>query len=308
MLVSVLVLVAPGLSSPQKPEKPPHGTRQNLWLRSFFQREFISLNSRISQESFMESYVDRRIDRFLDDTRKGLAELESALTECRRIRADLLKESVGEVSKASVKVFRESFRVLRKRAGDLKKELSMVLPGSLRYKSDFKPAYHQDSWNRWLGRELEEISIRVALVGRHLANYLFDGEPVVAVDELGDRDILVLLFEIRKITRLGACLSIGADCVMGAVDQDTRRPTHSRYLSSSSVGNKVDCSCCSVWLNLAKSSQQETPPITRGNRGVVADLFVKSCRRWGPSPSVSFRELDSQDPCSQPHPITRTGS
>jgi len=32
LLVGLLVLVAPGLSGAQKPEEPPAGTRQNLWL------------------------------------------------------------------------------------------------------------------------------------------------------------------------------------------------------------------------------------------------------------------------------------
>ena len=50
----------------------------------------------------------------------------------------------------------------------------------------------------------------------------------------------------------------------------------------------------------------------RGQEGVSSqfqkldpNLFVESRRRWGPSPSVSLRELDSQDPCSRPHPNTR---
>ena len=150
----------------------------------------------------MESYVDRRIDRFLEDTRRRLAELQSALSKCRRIREDLLPLSQESISKESVKEYRDSFRSLRKTARELKKKLSMVLPGSLRYKSNFKPSRDTSSSNRWLGKELEAISTRVSWVERHLENYLFGGQPVVAVDELADRDILVLLFEIDKLTRL----------------------------------------------------------------------------------------------------------
>ena len=46
----------------------------------------------------------------------------------------------------------------------------------------------------------------------------------------------------------------------------------------------------------------------KGTGGLWPNLVVDSRRRWGPSPSVSLRELDSQDPCSRPHSNTRTGS
>ena len=58
----------------------------------------------------MESYVDRRIDRFLEDTRRRLAEMASALSKCRRIREDLLPLSQESISKESVKEYRDSFR------------------------------------------------------------------------------------------------------------------------------------------------------------------------------------------------------
>jgi hypothetical protein len=197
--IGLYLLVAPGLA--QDGEETPAGARQNLVLRQFFMEEYLSTHSRLVQ-SFMESYVDRRIDGFLENSRKHQQELTDAFEESRRLYFELSSLRQPPNAAALGQSYRESFRQLGEKAGQLRKHLSTVLPASLRYKSDFNPTFSSDPSNNWLGRELEEIGNRVGLVGRHLDNLLFDGEPVVAVDDLGDRDLLVLLFEIRKICRL----------------------------------------------------------------------------------------------------------
>ncbi len=66
-------------------------------------------------------------------------------------------------------------------------------------------------------------------------------------------------------------------------------------------------SCCPACWSL-QVGQQKTARNPQGTGVKWPNLFVESRRRWGPSPSVSLRELDAQDPCSRPHSNTRTGS
>ena len=126
---------------------------------------------------------------------------------------------------------------------------------------------------------------------------------------------------------LGVCPSIGADRVMGAVGSEPRRRARSRCHSTSSVRNKGDGLLVVPALSSFQAGQQKTAhnpkgtgttgrfrwlglldPASLHNKISLArparssqfaqqNLFVESRSRWGPSPSVSLRELDSQDFC-----------
>ena len=81
------------------------------------------------------------------------------------------------------------------------------------------------------------------------------------------RQIVSVAGSALSSLKVGACPSNGADCIMGAVRRDARRPTRRRCSVSSSVGNKADRSCCSAWLALASLASKKTPPITRREQG-----------------------------------------
>lgn len=180
-------------------EPAPRAARQNPVLRNFFREEYLSFHPTLGPELFLEHYIDRRIDHFLDDSERDLLQLKKAFDDCRETRDLVQRQGSGRERVRGEEQLAARLERISKKAGQLKKKLSLVFPASLHYKSDFEFPPLRRPEVPLLDRELGAIGGRIQLLEEHLRNYLFRNTPVVSVGDLAEHDILVLLFEIRQI-------------------------------------------------------------------------------------------------------------
>jgi hypothetical protein len=181
-------------------EPPPPKARSNPLLRQFFRELYPSKPSggMAANEEFLDRFVDRQIDRFVEDIDVRLGELVAAMEVTERLRTRYF-DGGGD----RVEVHRALAGSLR-RIGDLASGLSgrlaMVFRGLERRKRleiRIPPESRADGFVE----EVDFIGRQVTEADRLVRDYLFRGTNTVTLEDLGGEDMLVRLDWAEKMSR-----------------------------------------------------------------------------------------------------------
>ncbi len=179
------------LSQDEAPQ-PPRPGRQNDLLRKYFREQYMTLhggNRREESPFFVESFIDQRIDAFLDEIEKKIAEIRSLEAEI-----DTLRE--GNRS-GPAPDSRKALKRLEDRLEDVRRALSPVfleLDAKSRFKPDLHPADGLDAEFEFLHERIDEAEAGIRA-------YLFSAGTTVSVATLRHGDILVALFEAGRMAK-----------------------------------------------------------------------------------------------------------
>lgn len=183
-------------------EPPPPKARLNPLLRRFFREMYprsggpqFSVN-----EEFLERFVDRQVDQFVEDIDRRLEELTAASEMVEGLRVRYVEEGSGvdrqEVRRALV----GSLRRIADQTSGLAGRLAMVFRGLERRKRlDIRITPE----SRALGfvEEIDFMSRQIAEADRLVRDYLFRGTSTVRLEDLGGEDMLVRLDWAEKMAR-----------------------------------------------------------------------------------------------------------
>lgn len=181
-------------------EPPPPKARSNPLLRQFFRDLYPSKPSggMAANEEFLDRFVDRQIDRFVEDIDVRLGELVDAMEVTERLRT---RSVDGGGDREEVRrALAGSLRRIGDLASGLSGRLAMVFRGLERRKRleiRISPESRVDGFVE----EVDFIGRQVTEADRLVRDYLFRGTNTVTLEDLGGEDMLVRLDWAEKMSR-----------------------------------------------------------------------------------------------------------
>lgn len=217
-LFSLLVLCCPGVSSAfsglipvqsapivrsafwnageKEDEEEPPPSRQNMILRAFFRQQYIGLRTERYDvnETFMEKYVDRQIDAFLEDVESRLEKLNNYLAQAVEAHAMLLDSEDSVVRKEASARYATALKRIDDSAGGLKGKLLHIFPRidskeRLPIEIDSTGGYQDEM--RFLTEQVEEAENRIR-------DYLFRTTNTVPYQNLRRQNMMIRLYWAEK--------------------------------------------------------------------------------------------------------------
>jgi hypothetical protein len=184
-------------------EEPPFPkARLNPLLRRFFREMYprsggphFSVN-----EEFLERFVDRQVDQFVEDIDRRLEELTAASEMVEGLRIRYVEEGSGVDRQEVRRALAGSLRRIADQTSGLAGRLAMVFRGLERRKRlDIRITPE----SRVLGfvEEIDFMSLQIAEADRLVRDYLFRGTGTVRLEDLGGEDMLVRLDWAEKVAR-----------------------------------------------------------------------------------------------------------
>ena len=177
-------------------EVPPRPARQNAILRAYFRKQYMSLRVERYEfnQTFMEKYVDRQIDTFLDDVDARLKQLVEDLTLAEREHEAWLLDTDPETTRAEEWRLENALDEVADTAGGLKSKLSRVfvqLDGKERLPIEVQA---QDGYQE----EMSYLRDQVSEAERRICDYLFRTTNTVPYQNLKGENMLIRLFWAEK--------------------------------------------------------------------------------------------------------------
>jgi hypothetical protein len=180
---------------------PP--ARQNALLRQFFRRQYLRLRSDSTElnRSFLEAYVDRQIDHFLQYIERRLEQLRQSVRKSEEMRKQWSRENPDPAARGRQKMlFERSLKELEDEAGALHGMLAMVL-SSLDTKQSLRRQIDPLSRASFFEKEMLYIETQVTAADRRIRDYLFRATSTVAVESLSCDNMMVLLHKAKEMAK-----------------------------------------------------------------------------------------------------------
>ena len=131
------------LTTQEEEEEEISPARQNPILRAHFRRQFANMRSfnrsgRARTDPFLEDYVDRQIDHYLEELHEKLSHLNNQFAQVKQAQETILQASSAEAGRQARVHWRNSLKGVQDRSGDVWNTLRYVLT-VLEDKGDLKP-------------------------------------------------------------------------------------------------------------------------------------------------------------------------
>lgn len=192
----------PTIEVDEEKEKLP-AARQNALLRQFFKRQYLRLRRKSHDLNtfFLDAYVDRQIDRFLQDIQRKLEELHRSLRHSAEMREQWSRESPGPAARGRQRsLFERALKELEDRTGDLHGMLALVLP-SLKSKQALPRSMDPCSPANFYEEEMRFIEAQVTEADLRIRDYLFDATNTVRVENLRCDNMMIRLHRAKEMAK-----------------------------------------------------------------------------------------------------------
>lgn len=181
-------------AQPGPREETPAGVNNDL-LRTYFRNQYMTLHSGEERQEapvFVDQFVDRRIEYFLQ-------QIEDRLTEVRRLEEEI-RGARATATPGAAPALKKALRQLERELGDLRGALSPIFL-ELKSKSRFRPSIEASSQAPHFAAEFEFLHDRINRAERTIREYLFSAGSTVSVGTLQEGDMLISLVEAARMAR-----------------------------------------------------------------------------------------------------------
>lgn len=179
--------------------------RSNPILREHFRNRILEANwnfysdwrkTFVGSGMQLENRISALIDRFTLRLINNFINLKKEYTSARNMMLPVT--GFYEDQRSRSEVYRKSFEKLAVWAGDIHRDLSIVLPG-IKSKKKFNPAISKGKEN--FQKELDFIGEQFALAERSFVNYFIQSSNTVSVFDLQNDTMIVDFYEIRVMAK-----------------------------------------------------------------------------------------------------------
>lgn len=210
LLLLLFCLSAAARQETDPEEAPTHPARQNQILRDYFLRQYLDAKrvrpllpsqspppSEKLPDPFVDRYVDKRIDHFIEELRRSMSQIEEELEAVRRAGSALAEDRSSE---SLLRRLKDSLDPLADHLGDLHKTLSIILV-ELKSKADFEPQVGKGPQNPGFAKEIEYISQQYSQAAREISDYFFEPSFTVSVNQMKGENMLIRLNWAQKMAK-----------------------------------------------------------------------------------------------------------
>ena len=185
----------------QEEDLPP--ARQNQILREYFRRQYsgIEFNEKWPEANdfFVERYIDRRIDVFLQQVREKLSNLKSRFAQVQEIRERTLSApATGRDAVLNRKEWRRQLKELRDVANALRETLAFIFT-DLDSKGGFKPKIEDRAVKTGFDGEMNFMEEQIKKAEQRIVDYLFVPRNTVNLQDLQDENMLIHLYRVKEL-------------------------------------------------------------------------------------------------------------
>lgn len=179
--------------------------RQNPILREYFRKQAQNIGipnrGRFSRNSrFIEGFVNRRIDHFMEEMHENIRLLKSNMAEVKHLN-DLL---ISTRSPAEIETLYQPWHAaldgLEDEAKDLRNMLSYLFP-QLRNRNKFKPQIDTKSRDNGFTREIRFLENQVMKAEKRITDYFLNAGTTIELNDLKTENMLICLNSIRLMAR-----------------------------------------------------------------------------------------------------------
>jgi len=176
----------------EEDESPPPGARQNDILRAYFRNQYVSLRTERYDlnESFMERYIDRQIDAFLEDVDSRLKGLNSSLDQAEKVYRKLAECADPDVERELA----EDLEEVDDAAGGLRGRLANIflqLDGKEKLPIEINAS---DGF----GEEMTFLKNQIHEAEKRIRDYLFQTTNTIPYQNLKGENMIIRLHWAEK--------------------------------------------------------------------------------------------------------------
>ncbi len=177
-------------------DTPPPAARQNAILRAYFREQYLNLRTERYDlnETFMERYVDRQIDSFLEDIDSRLKALRYSLEEVERAYNELSRATNSGTKREDLTRLATLLKEIDNNAGGLRGKLLNVfiqldgkenLPIKITSADDYR-------------KEMKFLREQVDEAEKRIREYLFQNRSTVPYQDLKRENMIIRLYWAEK--------------------------------------------------------------------------------------------------------------
>ena len=156
-------------------------------------------SGRGSRDPFLEEYIDRQIDHFLEELTEKLAHLNNHFSQVEEAQESILQDSSAQaISQVRIR-WRKSLKGVQDEAGDLWNMLRYVFM-DLEDKGDLKPVEPQGSDSLYK-KETQFIGEQLGKAEKRITEYFFRVESVIQLEDLKGENMLIHLYLAREMAK-----------------------------------------------------------------------------------------------------------
>lgn len=204
-----LFLTAICLAAPQEAESDKdkgYLARANPILRNYFRKEFLRAyrsddpSRPEPNKVFLESFIDRRVDGFIDNVKKQVEEIDARLSEAEDASVQLAEASEsGQKSQARRKL-KKSLETLRDKISGLRGSLALLFL-RLQGKSDDTRIVHREGEEEGYGDAVAAIAAEIAKAKDQIVHYLIEPTNTVSALDLRGETMLTRLHRAERLSK-----------------------------------------------------------------------------------------------------------
>jgi undecaprenyl-diphosphatase len=192
------------LGTQEEEEEEVSPARQNLILRAHFRQQFANMRSfntsgRGRRDPFLEDYVDRQIDNYLEELTEKLAHLNSHFGQLEQAQEIILQDSSAQAVSRARLHWRNSLKGVQDKSGDLWNMLRYVLT-VLEDKGDLKPLVPQEPDSVY-PNETRFIGEQISKAEKRIREYFFQTHSVIELEDLKGENMLIHLYLAREMAK-----------------------------------------------------------------------------------------------------------
>ncbi len=148
---------------------------------------------------FVEQYVDRQIDIFLQQIREKLSDLKSRFAQVREMRErTLAAPPMGRDAVLNKKEWKRQLKELRDVAGALRQRLAFIFT-DLDSKGDFKPQIEDRAVKTGFDGEMNFMEEQIKKAEQRIVDYLFVPRNTVNLQDLQYENMLIHLYRVKEV-------------------------------------------------------------------------------------------------------------
>jgi hypothetical protein len=162
-------------------------------MRSF------NTSGRGRRDPFLEDYVDRQIDNYLEELTEKLAHLNSHFGQLEQAQEIILQDSSAQAVSRARLHWRNSLKGVQDKSGDLWNMLRYVLT-VLEDKGDLKPLVPQEPDSVY-PNETRFIGEQISKAEKRIREYFFQTHSVIELEDLKGENMLIHLYLAREMAK-----------------------------------------------------------------------------------------------------------
>ena len=179
--------------------------RPNPILREYFRKQARSIGipsrGRFLQNSrFIEGFIDRRIDHFMEKLQEKIRLLKSNMAEIQRLNSLLMSTKSPTEIETLHQPWLAALDGLEDEAKDLRNMLSYLFP-QLRNRNKFKPQIDTGPLENGLNREIRFLVNQVKKAEKRITDYFLKAGTTIELNDLKSENMLICLNRIRLMAR-----------------------------------------------------------------------------------------------------------